>query len=98
VGAYYPYYPWWGWNPWHPGWGPGYPGYYPPVVYEYSTGTIFFDLWDFKNIDADTETFPILWTAAINGLLSSDRAAGEKRIVDNINQAFTQSWYLEQKD
>ncbi|MGD8628888.1 MAG: DUF4136 domain-containing protein [bacterium] len=98
VGMYYPYYPWWGWSPWYPGWGPGYPGYYPPVVYTYSTGTIFFDLWDFKNVDEETDTFPIIWTATINGLLSSDRAAGEKRIEDSINQAFKQSWYLEKKD
>jgi len=97
VGMYYPYYPCWGYY-WYPCWGPGYPGYYPPVVYEYSTGTVFFDLWDFKNPDEETETFPILWTATLNGLLSSDRAAGEKRIEDSINQAFSQSWYLEQKD
>ncbi len=98
VGMYYPYYPPGYWYPWYPGWGPGYPGYYPPVVYSYSTGTVFFDLWDFKNHHAETETFPILWTATINGLLSSDRAATEKRIEDSINQAFSQSWYLEQKD
>ena len=98
VGMYYPYYPWWGWDPWYPGWGPGYPGYYPPVVYTYSTGTIFFDLWDFKDPYIETETFPILWTATINGLLQEDRAATEKRIEENINQAFKQSWYLEQKD
>jgi hypothetical protein len=98
VGMYYPYYPGWGWNPWYPGWNPWYPGYYPPVVYSYSTGTVFFDLWDFKNPDAETETFPILWTATINGLLSSDGDATLKRIEDNINQAFSQSWYLEQKD
>ena len=98
VGWYYPWYPPGWWYPWYPGWGPGYPGYYPPVVYSYSTGTVFFDLWDFKNPHDATETFPILWDAAINGLLSSDRASVEKRIVDNINQAFKQSWYLEHKD
>jgi len=98
VGMYYPYYPPGFWYPWYPGWGPGYPGYYPPVVYEYSTGTVFFDLWDFKNPYIVTETFPILWTATINGVLQEDRAATEERIEDAINQAFGQSWYLEQTD
>ncbi len=98
LGMYYPYYPPGYWYPWYPGYWPGYPGYYPPVVYEYTTGTVFFDLWDFKNPQSETETFPILWTATINGLISGDRTTGEKRIVDNINQAFKQSTYLEQKD
>ncbi|MFC1799500.1 DUF4136 domain-containing protein [Candidatus Eisenbacteria bacterium] len=98
VGAYYPYYPPGWWYPWYPGWGPGYPGYYPPVVYSYSTGTIFFDLWDFKDPIEEEEEFPVLWTATINGLLSSDRASGEQRIVESINQAFSQSWYLDNSE
>ena len=98
VGYYYPWYPPGYWYPWYPGWGPGYPGYYPPVVYTYSTGTIFFDFWDFKSPPIEDEEFPVLWTAALNGLLSTDRAAGEQRIVDNIDQAFKQSGYLELED
>ena len=81
VGYYYPWYPCYWYNPCYPCWGPGYGGYY-PQVYTYSTGTIFFDLWDFKNANVEEETFPILWTATLNGLLSGDRAAGEQRIVD----------------
>jgi hypothetical protein len=96
TGAYYPWYPPGWWYPWYPGWGPGWgywPGY-PPVIYSYSTGTIFFDLWDMKNADDESQTIPVIWSATINGLLSSDRAAGETRIVNSIDQAFKQSWYL----
>jgi hypothetical protein len=84
-------YPWGGCG-YYPGW-PCY-GYYPPVgqVYEYDTGTVVMDMFDFTTAPLDTTA--IVWQAGINGLASSTRSVNEDRIVSGINQAFKQSPYL----
>ncbi|HBH06171.1 MAG TPA: hypothetical protein DDX92_06185 [Flavobacteriales bacterium] len=85
---WYPGYPWWGWGgyyPWYPGGGVAY--------YSYSTGTVFIDMVDVDRSLAENRP-TIVWNTLINGLVSSYESNNIKRVDDNINQAFTQSPYL----
>ncbi|PWJ34189.1 DUF4136 domain-containing protein [Sediminitomix flava] len=96
-------YDWWGYWGWYPGWG-GYPGYGPgwgyfypwgpPIIYSYSTGTVLIEMVDPNNPMTNDEEVPLVWLAAINGLLSSNPGSNQNRVVNAINQAFEQSPYL----
>lgn len=85
----------WGWYPgwpgYGPGWGPGYPGGCAPA-YSYSTGTIIIQMY--YPDGAGNMEIPIVWYAAINGLLQGSEANRSARITRTINQAFDQSSYL----
>lgn len=85
---WYPGYPWWGWGgyyPWYPGGGVAY--------YSYTTGTVFIDMVDVER--SVTENRPIIiWNSLINGLVSSYETNNIRRVDENIDQAFTQSPYL----
>jgi hypothetical protein len=82
-GWYYP--PYGGWYPYYP-WG----GY----VYSYTYGTLLMDIVDVNGIDIEEEFIPIVWTGALNGVLSDSRSDMRKRIRDGIDQCFIQSPYL----
>jgi len=90
---------WWGW---YPGWGmggyypgyPGYPGGY-PVYYSYTTGTVFLEIIPPDLIDPDEEKVTIVWQGIGNGLVSSSTSNMTARIDRIIDQAFTQSSYLD---
>ncbi len=93
--SYYPGYGGWYGGYWG-GWGYGgyYPGYY-PVPYSYDIGTVFIDAFDSQNLDPGDNVLPaIVWTAAMNGLLSSNTVNTTSRIQTVIKQAFDQSPYL----
>src|SRR6476659_1102673 len=91
----YPGY-WWGyWGGCY--WGYcGYPPYYPyygPVVYSVPTGTIVLDMIDLKNAAANEKLY-VPWASVMSGGLgytNDDLQLG----VDAINQAFTQSPYIQ---
>ena len=93
-------YPWWGWYGWYPYWpccGPGYGWGYPsvPVVVQYDTGTLAISLVDpARAVGVDPNTLPVIWLAGINGLLSGSEASITARIINAIDQAFSQSPYL----
>lgn len=94
VGAsYYPGwgYPGWGWNPWwgYPGWGVSY--------YSYTTGTVLMSMMDVKNYDHSDKPAKVIWTGGLNGLVSSSNNNNLNRIEYSVNQAFTQSAYLNKK-
>lgn len=94
TGYYAGYGGWYGgyWGYW--GYGGYYPGYY-PIPYSYDIGTVFIDAFDSQNLDPDGTLMPaIVWTVAMNGLLSSSTASTTSRIQTVINQAFDQSPYL----
>jgi len=99
--TWYPGWGYWGWwpgwgyyPPYGPGWGWGYPGYIGSTKYE--QGTLFMDMIDPSDPmnDPDEPSVPVLWTGALRGLLAGGAAQGQSRIVNGINQAFTQSPYL----
>jgi len=89
-GGWYPGYPGWG-GPWYPGY-PWYPGGGYPTSYTYSTGTLGIDMAEPETFANDTVN--IVWSANINGLLSSSESNTSARIDKNIDQAFAQSAYL----
>lgn len=100
VNYYYPY-SYWGWYypGYYPGYGWGYPGYgyggY-PMTSSYQTGSLLMQMTYRNGIEAGS--VPILWTGLINGLINSGGSTStssvNSRIVTDINQAFTQSPYL----
>jgi hypothetical protein len=85
------YYGWW-WGGYYPGWGGWYPGY--PVVTSYSTGTLMMNITDPNNQSPDDRS-PIVWTGIINGLFTG--TYNTTRVNNAIDQAFTQSPYLNTK-
>jgi hypothetical protein len=87
TGGWYDYfYGWWG------GWG----WYYPPVYYPYSyqTGTLLVGMLDVRGTSGGTTDVPMVWVAAVNGVLRSTSSATVARVNELIDQAFAQSPYL----
>ncbi len=92
---WYGYWGWWGgWSTWYPGYGSG---WYPvgvPSVYTYSTGTLLIEMSGPNSPRAGTNTFPLAWVAALNGLLTDNDENTGTRAVSGIRKAFAQSPYL----
>lgn len=85
-------YPWFGWWGWYGGGAIGYPGSH--WTYQYTVGTVTMDMVDFEKFDPDSDTIPILWSAAVSGPLQQDVQNQTQRVTDGINRAFEQSPYL----
>ncbi|WNJ19530.1 DUF4136 domain-containing protein [Pontibacter sp. G13] len=91
----YPWWGWWGWYPgwppgWGPGWGPGY-GWGVPIVYTYETGTIVVEMISVNDADENSQTVPLAWAGAGNGLLSNSDQASLDRVLTAIDAMFEQS-------
>jgi hypothetical protein len=88
--SYWYYYP--------PYW--GYPGYgysYPWATYmgSYEEGALIFDMADLKNINHQGQNISGIWSALCGGILTGSTSTTiSKRLIDGIDQAFTQSPYL----
>lgn len=89
--VFYDYYPGWG-GYWGGGW--YYPWYPVTGVSSYSTGTVAINIIDPTRVDPITETEGVVWTAALNGLLTGGSADIGNRIDIAVDQAFDQSPYL----
>ena len=78
--------PYWGnWGGW----------YYPYAVnYAYSTGSFITELLNLDAPQGEKEKLPVLWTSYMSGLLSGSTSFNTKMAVEGVNQAFTQSAYL----
>ena len=88
-------YSWWYYYPGY--WGyPGYSYYYPWGTYlgSYEEGALIIDLADLKNIDQSNKLIHALWAAMIGGVLSNNDGLIDKRLINQIDQAFEQSPYL----
>tara|TARA_R110002050_G_scaffold204327_1_gene339572 strand:+ start:60812 stop:61444 length:633 start_codon:yes stop_codon:yes gene_type:complete len=93
--TYYPGYgyPGWGYPGYgYPGW--GYPGW-GTSYYQYTTGTVTMNMVDIKNYPGNDKKPEVLWAGAINGILTGGTPVS--RIEFSVNQAFTQSPYLNKK-
>ena len=95
--SYWPGYGgWWGGYWGYPGF--GYPGYGwggVPIPYSYDIGTIFIDMVDYSTYNPDDEkSLTLIWTAAMNGVLSSTSVGNTSRIERVIDQSYAQSPYL----
>ena len=103
---YWYWYPWSYWYPWYPGY-PGYPGYpwYPSYPsYSYTVGTVIIDMINMDEVEEPASNeenpsikFPMVWTGAINGILSGSDENIAKRLTTQIDQVFGQSTYLIKK-
>jgi hypothetical protein len=97
TGVVYPPGWWWGY-PGYPGgcwyWG-CYPPYYPvyPTVYSYTVGDFIMEMFDVKNLEANNN-LQAIWIGQAGGVLSSTSATNLDRVLDGVNQAFTQSPYI----
>ncbi|WP_066223419.1 DUF4136 domain-containing protein [Formosa haliotis] len=88
---YYYYNPWyWDWYyPWYgPNWGWYYP-FTPGYVSGYKTGSVLVQMT--VPDDAEDNKIPVVWMAALNGLLQGGQANIVNRIDTNLDQAFSQS-------
>jgi hypothetical protein len=95
--AYFSYgwWPYWGYYPYWPGYGPGYGWGYPATgKVSYGVGTLVTILLDPNRADIGDMEAPVLWVAAVNGLLGSSSTATAARITTGIRQSFDQSPYL----
>ncbi len=95
------YWGWWGgWNVWYPnygiGWDPwwGYPYAY---GYSYTTGTLLIEMSEPNQPKFREKRFPMIWRAALNGLLTTNTANTQARVGSGIQQAFQQSPYFQLK-
>jgi hypothetical protein len=97
---YWYYGGWWGYWGYYPGWGywggyPGYGWYYPPYYggsVTYEVGTLMLFLVDPDAYDPEQDAIGVVWAGAVRGLLTSNPTS--VRVIDGIDQAFTQSPYL----
>jgi len=90
---------WWDYYSWYPGWsyypsyGSGYSWYYPyDYAYTYTTGSLVISMCDLRK--GANNKLPVQWIAVLNGLMNSTDVSN--RINSGIDQAFTQSPYLNQ--
>jgi len=90
------------WSDW--GWWPGWPATYGSdwawgypanaVTFTYETGTLLITMLDVQHGNESTKRVPLLWAAGVNGVLTSTSLDGA---LNGIDQAFTQSPYLERE-
>jgi hypothetical protein len=64
------------------------------VTFTYDTGTLLITMLDVQHGDASSRRVPLLWAAGVSGVLTSSSLQGA---LEGIDQAFTQSPYLERK-
>src|SRR5688572_7264695 len=93
--SYADWYGSWGWLPYwgsaaDPAWIWGMPA--GAIPYTYEVGTLLMAMVDLRAPRATTKRVPLLWVAAVNGVLTDD--ATLPRALTGIDQAFTQSPYL----
>jgi hypothetical protein len=89
--SWYPWYPGWGWG-W--GWGPGWPA---TGSFTYRSGTVRVDMFDvtrLEQVNPDSVLVPVAWDGLLNGIAEGTVQQSESRIINSINQMFTQSPYL----
>lgn len=96
-----PWWPFWGWYPgwgfwpsYGPGWGWRWPGQVRSV--QYDEGSLFIVMVDVRDpaAQAQTQEAPVIWAAALNGILSRSSGVNTVRVLNGIKRAFTQSTYI----
>lgn len=91
---------WWGNWGWWPGWPVSYGADwiwgYPAnaVTFTYETGTLLITMLDVQHGDETLKRVPLLWAAGVSGVLTANSLSGA---LSGIDQAFTQSPYLERR-
>jgi len=79
------------WGGWYGGW---YGWYYPyPVTTSYTTGSLIISMIDPNDLSPDDKARTV-WTGIVNGLLDGSSSSFTSRYTKGIDQAYTQSPYL----
>jgi hypothetical protein len=105
---YYYYTYWWNWWNWYPWdwWYPVYPGYpiypvYPSYpTYGYTVGTLLVEMVNTTDdvflppVEDVPIRLPVVWSGAVNGILSGSEENIQTRLTRQIEQVFLQSDYL----
>ena len=73
-----------------PEWWWNYPGYWDAPYW----GSFITELLNLNAPQGEKEKLPVLWTSYMSGLLSGSTSFNTKMAVEGVNQAFTQSAYL----
>jgi hypothetical protein len=95
--SWWDYYGWYGGWSYYPYYGSGSSWYYPyyggyNYTYTYTTGSLFISMCDLRV--GSNNQLPVQWIAVLNGLMNSTDVSS--RINSGIDQAFSQSPYLNQ--
>ena len=88
---------WWGYpNYWDIAyWGNWGFWYYPYAVsYGISTGSFLAEMLNLKAPQGEDEELPVVWSCYMTGLLSQSQSYDRQRVVEAVDQAYTQSPYL----
>jgi Domain of unknown function (DUF4136) len=106
---WYDYYYWYPWGWYYPYYDPYYSYYYYPYYgsgyssYSYSIGTVLCEMINVGDLNARDPhgenigiNVPIIWTGAINGVISGSNSSIQGRITKQMRQLFDQSPYLKQ--
>ena len=84
---------WWGYPGYWGNWGSWYYPY--PITYSYTTGSLLTDMINLDAPQGEKEKLPVIWNSFISGLLTSSNKINMNYTVRGINQAFTQSPYIQ---
>lgn len=84
------YYPWYG-----GGYYWGYPSYGWGYAYSTTFGTVLIEMAYPDGIDHEQQIVPLVWRAAVNGMVEGSSSSVRTRIDDTIDQAFEQSPYIQ---
>ncbi len=84
------YYPWYG-----GGYYWGYPSYGWGYAYSTTFGTVLIEMAYPDAIDVEEQIVPLVWRAAVNGMIEGSDSSIRTRIDDTIEQAFEQSPYIQ---
>jgi hypothetical protein len=86
---------WWRWYPGWGGWGGYRPGYPSSQAVQFTTGTLWMNLIDHAQTSDADSTLVVPWSGAINGVAEGATSEIRARLTRGIDQAFTQSPYLQ---
>ncbi len=89
---------WWGWGYYPYYWGyPGYSYYYPWGYYmgSYEEGALVIEMADLENADTTSKKLDMVWASLVGGVLANDDGLIDKRLINQIDQSFEQSPYLQ---
>jgi hypothetical protein len=76
-------------------WGLDYSWYTGSVVYSYDVGALLITMMDIRNVDpGNVDDIDVPWLGTMNGILTGSSVSIEQRVLDGINQMFTQSPYI----
>jgi hypothetical protein len=75
-------------------WQIAYSGVSPSGTYSLDFGSLIITILDQERLDENSKTLPAVWLGVINGVAGDTPVNMQRRLINSINQCFTQSAYL----